>query len=259
MSAYVRVNRGGHFLDFDNGIRGSTTGNTPPMQVDRKLRGGLQVPERAVLRRHQRLLPRLHRPAVHADRRRTALRPAMPACIYGSESKGVNFIGALTPGETSASRWSPTIWMASTPTSTPASPFTNVVTGNGCAPIQGQQLQRQPKERYMLTPSYKLPLAMRRHRGVRHLHVRRRSHPGSVRSAAARHVRDLGLRHHCESGRPLAVRPARHQSERRARPDREQLAHLRRRRRIPAACCWRGRWRDARSISRRSISGSRAR
>ena len=28
MSAYVRVNRGGHFLDFDNGIRGSTTGNT---------------------------------------------------------------------------------------------------------------------------------------------------------------------------------------------------------------------------------------
>ena len=38
-------------------------------------------------------------------------------------------------------------------------PFTNVVTGNGCAPIEGQQLQRQPKLRYMLTPSYRLPLA----------------------------------------------------------------------------------------------------
>jgi outer membrane receptor protein involved in Fe transport len=37
-------------------------------------------------------------------------------------------------------------------------PFTNVVTGNGCAPVQGQQLQRQPKERYMLTPSYRFPL-----------------------------------------------------------------------------------------------------
>ena len=44
-------------------------------------------------------------------------------------------------------------------------PFTNVVTGNGCAPIQGQQLQRQPKLRYMLTPSYRFPLAVRRHRG----------------------------------------------------------------------------------------------
>jgi hypothetical protein len=33
MSAYVRVNRGGHFSDFDNGIRGSTTGNTRRSQV----------------------------------------------------------------------------------------------------------------------------------------------------------------------------------------------------------------------------------
>ena len=37
-------------------------------------------------------------------------------------------------------------------------PYTNVVTGNGCAPIEGQQLQRQPKLRYMLTPSYRMPL-----------------------------------------------------------------------------------------------------
>ena len=46
----------------------------------------------------------------------------------------------------------------STRTTTPAFPYTNVVTGNGCAPIEGQQLQRQPKLRYMLTPSYRLPL-----------------------------------------------------------------------------------------------------
>ena len=32
------------------------------------------------------------------------------------------------------------------------------MSGNGCAPIEGQQLQRQPKLRYMLTPSYTLPL-----------------------------------------------------------------------------------------------------
>jgi hypothetical protein len=34
-------------------------------------------------------------------------------------------------------------------------PYTNVVTGNGCAPIEGEQLQRQPKLRFMLTPSYR--------------------------------------------------------------------------------------------------------
>jgi hypothetical protein len=33
------------------------------------------------------------------------------------------------------------------------------VTGDGCAPIEGKQLQRQPKLRYMLTPSYRFPLA----------------------------------------------------------------------------------------------------
>jgi hypothetical protein len=36
-------------------------------------------------------------------------------------------------------------------------PYVNVVTGNGCARIEGQQLQRQPKLRYMLTPSYRMP------------------------------------------------------------------------------------------------------
>jgi outer membrane receptor protein involved in Fe transport len=35
-----------------------------------------------------------------------------------------------------------------------------VVTGvNGCAPINGVQLQRQPKVRYMFTPSYRIPFA----------------------------------------------------------------------------------------------------
>ena len=40
MSAYVRVNRGGHFADFDNGIRGSTTGNTPRSRRSGTMRSG---------------------------------------------------------------------------------------------------------------------------------------------------------------------------------------------------------------------------
>jgi len=83
--------------------------------------------------------------------------PTGQTLIYGSESKGVNFIGAWTPGnfrfEVVAN------YLDGKYTDFDACfPYTNVVTGNGCAPVQGQQLQRQPKERYMLTPSYRFPL-----------------------------------------------------------------------------------------------------
>src|SRR5262249_4864146 len=37
-------------------------------------------------------------------------------------------------------------------------PFVNFVVGNGCAPIEGQQLQRQPKVRFAFQPSYKMPM-----------------------------------------------------------------------------------------------------
>ena len=36
-------------------------------------------------------------------------------------------------------------------------PYVNTVTGNGCAFIEGQQLQRQPKIRWVATPSYRMP------------------------------------------------------------------------------------------------------
>ena len=80
--------------------------------------------------------------------------PTGQRLFYGSESKGVNFIGALTPGdfrfEVVAN------YLDGEYTDFDACfPFTNVVTGNGCAPIEGKQLQRQPKLRYMLTPSYR--------------------------------------------------------------------------------------------------------
>jgi len=37
-------------------------------------------------------------------------------------------------------------------------PVHNLVTGDGCAPIEGQTLQRQPKFRFALTPSYSVPV-----------------------------------------------------------------------------------------------------
>jgi outer membrane receptor protein involved in Fe transport len=152
MSAYVRINRGGHFLDFDNGIRGSTTGNTDPTQVVKNYEAGFKFQNDLVyadISTYWRDFTGL------AYQQTTAAgAPTGQRLFYGSESKGVNFIGALTPGnfrfEVVAN------YLDGEYTDFDACfPYTNVVTGNGCAPIEGEQLQRQPKLRYMLTPSYR--------------------------------------------------------------------------------------------------------
>jgi TonB dependent receptor-like, beta-barrel/TonB-dependent Receptor Plug Domain len=156
MSAYVRVNSGGHFLDFDNGIRGSTTGNTPPEQeidnyeVGFKFQNELLYADISAYFRDFTGL--LYQPTDASGA------PVGARIPYGSESNGVNFIGALTPGEHFRFQVVANYLDGEYTDYDACVPYTNVVTGNGCAVIEGQQLQRQPKERYMLTPSYRLPI-----------------------------------------------------------------------------------------------------
>jgi hypothetical protein len=155
MSAYVRINRGGHFLDFDNGIRGSTTGNTPPMQVVRNYETGFKFQNELVyadISAYWRDFSGLQ-----YQQTTVAGSPTGATLIYGSESKGINFIGALTPGDFRLELVAN--YLDGVYTDFDACfPYTNVVTGDGCAPIEGQQLQRQPKLRFMLTPSYRFRL-----------------------------------------------------------------------------------------------------
>ena len=155
MSAYARINDGGHFLDFDNGIRGSTTGNTPPMQEIRNYELGFKFQNdllyadiSAYFRDFTGLL---YQPTDSSGA------PVGERIPYGSESTGVNFIGAITPGENFRFQVVANLLDGEYTDYDACFPFTNVVTGNGCAPIEGQQLQRQPKERFMLTPSYRMP------------------------------------------------------------------------------------------------------
>ena len=192
-----------------------------------QLRSRLQVPERSDLCRHQRATSATS-PACSISRPTAPARRPAPSCVrlrveghqfHRLRSRPVeNFrfqvVANCLDGEY-------TDYDA-------CFPFTNVVTGDGCAPIEGKQLQRQPKLRYMLTPSYRVPAAVGRYRGVRHLHACRRSHAGSVGAAATGLVLHLGFRHHRERRRQLAVRLARHERDGRARPHRKQLAHLRR-------------------------------
>jgi hypothetical protein len=155
MSAYVRVNRGGHFLDFDNGIRGTTDGDFPPIQVVRNYEGGFKFQNDLVYADisayFRDFTGLLYTPTDENGTQIPELR-----LTYGSESKGINFIGAITPGNFRFQVVANLLDGEYTDYDA-CVPYSNVVTGNGCARIEGQQLQRQPKERFMLTPSYRFP------------------------------------------------------------------------------------------------------
>jgi hypothetical protein len=152
MAVYGRVNRGGHFSDFDNGIRGSTTGNTPPIQEIRNYETGFKFENDLVyadISVYYRDFSGLAYQQTTANGAPTGAR-----LFYGSESTGVNFIGWINAFDNFRFRVIANYLDGEYTDFDACFPFTNVVTGNGCAPIEGQQLQRQPKVRYMLTPSY---------------------------------------------------------------------------------------------------------
>ena len=157
MSAYARVNRGGHFPDFDNGIRGRVTGDTAPIHVIRNYEVGFKF-ENDLLYADISTYFRDFSGLLYQPTNGAGV-PFGDQLIYGSESKGINFIGALTPGENFRLELVANYLDGEYTDYEACFPYTNVVTGDGCAPIEGEQLQRQPKLRYMLTPSYRVPFA----------------------------------------------------------------------------------------------------
>jgi hypothetical protein len=153
-SAYVRVNRGGHFADFDNGIRGNATGETPPIQVIRNYEVGFKF-QNEMLYADVSAYFRDFTGLLYTPTDDDGVPIPELQLQYGSESKGINFIGALTPGEHFRFQVVAN-WLDGEYTDYDGCIlYSNVVTGPGCARIEGNQLQRQPKLRYMLTPSYR--------------------------------------------------------------------------------------------------------
>ena len=158
MAAYGRVNRGGHFLDFDNGIRTAHDqgGRFDPIQVVRNYEVGFKFENDLVYAD----ISAYYRDFTGLSYQQTTPNgaPTGQRLFYGSESKGANFIGWINAFDHFRFRVIANYLDGEYTDFDACFPFTNVVTGNGCAPIEGQQLQRQPKVRYMLTPSYTLPL-----------------------------------------------------------------------------------------------------
>lgn len=155
MSVYGRVNKGHHFLDFDNGIRGSTTGNTPPLQdifnteVGFKIQTGWLYADLTAYRKIFSGL--LYQPTNGLGT------PIGSQLVYGSDSKGINASVAITPFQNFTVQVVGNYLDGHYTHYDACIPFANVVSGNGCARIEGQQLQRQPKVRFALQPSYTIP------------------------------------------------------------------------------------------------------
>jgi outer membrane receptor protein involved in Fe transport len=155
MSVYGRVNKGYHYLDFDNGLRGSTTGNTPPEQsvenqeVGFKFQSSLVFADITVY--HKSFKGLQYQPTDGAGG------PVGGKLIYGSDSKGVNFNIVVSPIERLKVAFVGNYLDGIYTGYFACVPFVNSVTGNGCAVIDGKQLQRQPKFRIAVQPAYTIP------------------------------------------------------------------------------------------------------
>ena len=156
MSAYGRVNTGGHFLDFDNGIRGTTNGNFPPMQKVRNYEVGFKY-QSDLLYADISAYKRKFKGLLFQPTNGLGTPVGDPA-IYGSDSWGVNFIGALTPVDGLRLQLVANYLDGEYSDFDACFPYTDINGVPQCQAVEGQQLQRQPKLRWMFTPSYQFML-----------------------------------------------------------------------------------------------------
>ncbi|MDG2538021.1 TonB-dependent receptor [Dyella jiangningensis] len=157
MSVYFRANKGAHFGDFDNALRGNMTGNTPPLQKIQNFEGGFKFQNKYVyadISAYHRQFNGLPYQPTNGEGV-----PVGQQLLYGSDSKGVNLVGAVMPIDHLKLELVANYLDGHYSHYSACIPYVNQVSGNGCAFIDGVQLQRQPKHRYMFTPSYDMPFS----------------------------------------------------------------------------------------------------
>ncbi|CAM5242627.1 TonB-dependent receptor [Rhodanobacter lindaniclasticus] len=158
MSVYVRANKGAHFGDFDNALRGNTTGNTPPLQKIQNVEGGFKYQSDFVYADisvyHRQFSGLTYQPTNNQGV------PVGAQALYGSDSKGINLSGAITPFKNFKVQVVANYLDGHYSHNNSCFLYTDLASGTTrCVTVNGKQLQRQPKVRYMLTPSYRLPFA----------------------------------------------------------------------------------------------------
>ncbi|MBN8736315.1 MAG: TonB-dependent receptor plug domain-containing protein [Xanthomonadales bacterium] len=154
MSAYVRANTGGHFNDFDNGIRGAN-GNFSPMQKIKNMEAGFKFQSQTVfvdVSVYHRLFTGLqYQPTTISGV------PTGPVSNYGANTHGLDFNGTWSPIENLHLKLIADYMDGHYSHNDSCLPYTDINGNNQCVGINGKPLQRQPKVRYLFMPSYTLP------------------------------------------------------------------------------------------------------
>ncbi|MFT3792862.1 MAG: TonB-dependent receptor [Rudaea sp.] len=162
MTVWARATKGPHFGDFDNAMRGFTTGNTPPLQKMQRFEVGYK---------YQSDLLYADLSAYHIQfsgltytltdgtgvPSKDANGNQLPPAIYGSDSKGLNANLTLTPIENLKLALVGNYMDGHYSHYDACIKYTDINGAAQCAPIDGVQLQRQPKSRFAFTPSYRIP------------------------------------------------------------------------------------------------------
>jgi len=155
MSVYARFNTGVHFNDFDNNIRdASQNGGFAPLQTLKNIEFGFKF---------QNSLAYLDISAYHKQFIGLTYQETSAAGIgtgaistYGSDSKGIDFIGTISPihglnltvnGDYMDGHYTHFNGCA---------PYVDINGNPQCAVIDGAPLQRQPKFQIRVTPAYTL-------------------------------------------------------------------------------------------------------
>jgi outer membrane receptor for Fe3+-dicitrate len=156
MSAYVRANTGGHFDDFDNGIRG-TDGNFAPMQKIKNMEAGFKYGSPTLfvdVSIYQRLFTGLTYQETGPDGQPLV---GAPISSYGANTHGLDLNATWSPIENLKLNLVGDYMDGHYTHYNACAPYTDINGKAQCVGFDGAPLQRQPKFRYMFTPSYTLP------------------------------------------------------------------------------------------------------
>ncbi|HJR10263.1 MAG TPA: TonB-dependent receptor [Rhodanobacteraceae bacterium] len=154
MSAYVRANTGGHFDDFDNGIRGAN-GNFAPMQKVKNLEAGFKYGSPTLfvdVSIYHRLFTGLQYQETDSNGN-----PLSAISNYGANTHGLDFNGTWSPIENLHLKLVADYMDGHYSHNDSCQPFVDINGNPQCVRIDGAPLQRQPKVRYLFMPSYTLP------------------------------------------------------------------------------------------------------
>jgi outer membrane receptor for Fe3+-dicitrate len=156
MSAYIRINNGVHFDDFDNGIRGTTNGNFGPLESIHNYEIGYKYQNSwmfADISAYERIFYGLQSQATNSQG------IGIPGDIvsYGAKTHGIDVNGYVEPFKHATIRVVGDWMQGHYNGASSCEPYFTINGAAACAAIDGAPLQRQPDFQVRVTPSYAIP------------------------------------------------------------------------------------------------------